>query len=197
MTSKSKEIIVSLILLVIMVTVVGYNVYSVEYQKIKAHMQAEENARIEREMLEEIKSKEAREIVEFDRDYGTLRDEFTAEVGKLSEKINLEVSSVDELKELTKQRMDASREFKNELSKISIPEPLKDYYEFETEFLASDIEAMTLVLAYYDSGRYSTFDDSDLEELHENNNLLFLKAQQEMQGVYEEYDLEYLLQESS
>lgn len=195
MTSKSKEIIFSLLLVVIMLAVVGYNVYSVEYQKVEAVRQAEEDARREIEMLEEIKSTEAREIAEFDRDYGALKDEFAAGVDDLSAKLNSQVSSIYELKEITTQRMNASKKLKDGLSQMSIPGPLKDYYELEVKFLESDINAMALVLDYYSSGDYSTYDVSGLEELYKNNNLLFLKAQQEMQRVYKEYGLEYLLQE--
>ena len=195
MTLKGKEIIFSLVLVVIMLAAVGYNVYSVEYQKVEAARQAEEDARREIEMLEEIRSTEAREIAEFDRDYGALKDEFAAGVDELSEKLNSQISSIDELKEITTQRMNASKKLKDGLSQMSIPGPLKDYYGLEIKFLESDINAMALVLDYYSSGNYSTYDDSDLEELYKNNNLLFLKAQQEMQRVYEEYDLEYLLQE--
>jgi len=193
MTLKGKEIIFSLVLVVIMLAAVGYNVYSVEYQKVEAARQAEEDVRREIEMLEEIKSTEAREIAEFDRDYGALKDEFAAGVDDLLAKLNSQVSSIDELKDITTQRMDASKKLEDGLSQMSIPGPLEDYYKFEMEFLESDIDKMTLVLDYYNSGNYSTYDDSDLEELYKNNNLLFLKAQQEMQRVYKEYGLEDLL----
>jgi len=193
MTLKGKEIIFSLLLVVIMLAAVGYNVYSVEYQKVETARQAEEDVRREIEMLEEIKSTEAREIAEFDRDYGALKDEFAAGIGELSAKADMQISSIDELKDITTQRMNASKKLKDGLSQMSIPGPLKDYYELEMKFLESDINAMALVLDYYSSGNYSTYDDSDLEELYKNNNLLFLKAQQEMQRVYKEYGLEDLL----
>jgi len=192
---KIKEKIILTAVVIVMIILVGYNVYLVEEAKIEAARQAEEDARREIEMLEEIRSTEAREIAEFDRDYGALKDEFAAGVDELSAKLNSQVSSIYELKEITTQRMNASKKLKDGLSQMSIPGPLEGYYELEMKFLESDINAMTLVLDYYSSGSYSTFDDSGLEELYENNNLLFLKAQQEMQGVYEEYDLEYLLQE--
>jgi len=192
---KIKEKIILTAVVIVMIILVGYNVYLVEEAKIEAARQAEEDARREIEMLEEIRSTEAREIAEFDRDYGALKDEFAAGVDELSAKLNSQVSSIYELKEITTQRMNASKKLKDGLSQMSIPGPLEGYYELEVKFLESDINAMALVLDYYSSGSYSTFDDSGLEELYENNNLLFLKAQQEMQRVYEEYDLEYLLQE--
>jgi len=192
---KIKEKIILIAVITMIIILVGFNVYLVENGKIEAARQAEEDARREIEMLEEIRSTEAREIAEFDRDYGALKDEFAAGVDDLSAKLNSQVSSIYELKDITTQRMDASKKLEDGLSQMSIPGPLEGYYELEVKFLESDINAMALVLDYYSSGSYSTFDDSGLEELYENNNLLFLKAQQEMQRVYEEYDLEYLLQE--
>jgi len=190
---KIKEKIILTAVAIVMIILVGYNVYSVEYQKIEAARQAEEDARREIEILEEIRSTEAREIAEFDRDYGALKDEFADEVDELSAKADMQISSIDELEEITTQRMNASKKLKDGLSQMSIPGPLKDYYELEMKFLESDINAMALVLDYYSSGDYSTYDDSDLEELYKNNNLLFLKSQQEMDRVYEEYGLENLL----
>ena len=151
MTSKSKEIIFSLLLVVIMLAAVGYNVYSVEYQKVEAARQAEEDARRQQEMLEEIKSTEAREIAEFDRVYGALKDEFAAGVDELSAKADMQVSSIDELKEITTQRMNASKKLKDGLSQMSIPGPLKDYYELEMKFLESDIQPHCFQIQYISS----------------------------------------------
>jgi len=191
---KIKEKIILTAVAIVMIILVGYNVYLVEYQKIEAARQAEEDARREIEILEEIRSTEAREIAEFDRDYGALKDEFAAGVDELSAKADMQVSSIDELEDITTQRMNASKKLKDGLSQMSIPEPLEGYYELEMKFLESDIDTMTLVLDYYNSGNYSAYDDSDIEEKYENNNLLFLRSQQEMHRVYEEYGLEYLLE---
>jgi len=194
MTSKSKEIIFSLLLVVIMLAAVGYNVYSVEYQKIEAARQAEEDARRQQEMLEEIKSTEAREIAEFDRVYGALKDEFAAGVDNLSAKLNSQVSSIYELKEITTQRMNASKKLKDGLSQISIPGPLEGYYELEMKFLESDINAMALVLDYYSSGSYSTFDDQEIDAVYWESSYWLREAEAEMERVYSQYELEYLLE---
>jgi hypothetical protein len=194
MTSKSKEIIFSLLLVVIMLAAVGYNVYSVEYQKVEAARQAEEDARRQQEMLEEIKSTEAREIAEFDRVYGALKDEFAAGVDELSAKADMQISSIDELKEITAQRMNASKKLKDGLSQMSIPGPLKDYYELEMKFLESDINAMALVLDYYSSGSYSTFDDQEIDAAYWESSYWLREAEAEMERVYSQYELEYLLE---
>jgi len=194
MTSKSKEIIFSLLLVVIMLAAVGYNVYSVEYQKVEAARQAEEDARRQQEMLEEIKSTEAREIAEFDRVYGALKDEFAAGVDELSAKADMQVSSIDELKEITTQRMNASKKLKDGLSQMSIPGPLEGYYELEMKFLESDINAMALVLDYYSSGSYSTFDDQEIDAAYWESSYWLREAEAEMERVYSQYELEYLLE---
>jgi hypothetical protein len=194
MTLKGKEIIFSLLLVVIMLAAVGYNVYSVEYQKVEAARQAEEDARRQQEMLEEIKSTEAREIAEFDRVYGALKDEFAAGVDELSAKADMQISSIDELKEITAQRMNASKKLKDGLSQMSIPGPLKDYYELEMKFLESDINAMALVLDYYSSGSYSTFDDQEIDAAYWESSYWLREAEAEMERVYSQYELEYLLE---
>lgn len=196
-TSKNKEIIFSIILIVIMVAVVGYNVSSVEYQKIEVREQAKEAARMERERLEKIKSQETKEIAEFDQEYGKLKDEFAAEVDELSEKLYSKISSIDELKELTTQRIDASKKLKENLSQMDIPGPLENYYKLEMEFLDSDIETMTLVLDYYNGSNYSAYDDERLDEAYRESSFWFQKAEEEIDRVYREYNLEYLLEESS
>ena len=189
---KIKEKII-LIAVAAMIILVGYNIYLVENQKIEATRQAEEDVRKEIEMLEEIKSAEAREIAEFDRDYGMLKDEFTGEVDELSEKLKSQISNIDELKEITAQRMDASKLLKEDLSRMGIPAPLKDYYEFEMKFLESDIEAAAQVLLYYSSGSYSTFDDGEIDRAYCERSYWLREAEDEKERVYGQYDLENLL----
>jgi hypothetical protein len=193
-TSKVKEIVISVVLVVIMLAAVGSNVYFVENGKIEAARQAEEDARRQQEMLEEIKSAETREIAEFDQDYGALKDEFEGVAGELSEKLNSQVSSTGELKEITQQRMDASKELKEYLSQMDIPAPLEDYYEFEMKFLESDIEAAAQVLLYYSSGSYSTFDKTEIARAYQERDYWLREAEEERERVYSQYDLEYLLE---
>jgi len=193
----AKKIIGKILIIVavaVMIILVGYDVYSVEYQKVEAARQAEEDARREIEMLEEIKSTEAREIAEFDRDYGALKDEFAAGIDELSEKLNSQISSIDELKDITTQKMNASKKLKDGLSQMSIPGPLKDYYELEMKFLESDINAMALVLDYYNSSSYSTFDDGEIDAAYWESSYWLREAEAEMERAYSQYDLEYLLE---
>jgi hypothetical protein len=194
MTLKIKEIIIPVLMVVIMLASVGINVYLVENGKIEAARQAEEDARREQEMLEEIRSEEAREIAEFDQDYGALKDEFEGVVNELSGKIKSQASNISELKEITTQRMDASKGLKEYLSNMEIPAPLDDYYELEMKFLENDIEAAAQVILYYSSSSYSTFDDTEIARALQERNYWLSEAEEEREKVYAQYDLEYLLE---
>ena len=198
MIKSKSEIIISILLVLITVLLVGYNVFSVEMQKIETQRQLEENARIEREMLENIKLEEAKEIAEYYQKYRPLKDEFIEKVNLLSEKIKNGVIDTAELKELTTQRLATVSDYKEKLIQIgNVPEPLKTFFSYELEFLGSDIKTVNLVLSYYDSESYSNFNSSAIEKLYENTRSLLLKAEEELQRVYERYDLGYLLEEPS
>ena len=167
-------------------------------QKIETQRQLEENARMEREMLESIKLEEAKEIAEYYQRYGPLKDEFIEKVNLLSEKIKNGVINTAELKELTIKRLDAARNYKEKLVQIgNVPEPLGTFFSYELEFIESDIKTVSLVLSYYNSEDYSNSNNSAIEKSYEDTRSLLLKAEEELQRVYSQYELEYLLEESS
>ena len=204
MTTKNKGIIFSSVLIVIMIILVGFDVFLVEKTKVEVGRIMEELAKIEYlktefkkaeiELLKQKVEKTSIEIIEFDEKYKVAKNEYTEKVNELSKKINSEILNIDELKELTTQRINVFKKFKNKLSQMNIPGPLKDFYEFEMEFLNNDIETMALILTYYNSDSYSTYNDDKLKEAYEKSNLWFLKAEEEMSRVYRQYNLEYLLE---
>ena len=204
MTTKNKGIIFLSVLIVIMIVLVGFDVFLVEKTKVEVGRIMEELAKIEYlktefkkaeiELLKQKVEKTSIEIIEFDEKYRVVENEYTEKVNELSKKINSEILNIDELKELTTQRINVFKKFKNKLSQMNIPGPLEDFYEFEMEFLNNDIETMALILAYYNSDSYSTYNDDKLKEAYEKSNLWFLKAEEEMSRVYREYNLEYLLE---
>jgi DNA repair exonuclease SbcCD ATPase subunit len=191
---KIKEKIVLTAVITVIIILVSCNVYLVEEAKIEAARQAEEDAKKEIEMLEEIRSAEAREIAEFDRDYKALKDEFTVVVDELSEKLNSQISNINELKEITQQRMDTSKKLKEDLSRMYIPAPLKDYYKYDMKFLESDIVTAAQVLLYYKSDTYSTFDDAEIDGAYRERSYWLREAEAEKERVYGQYKLEYLLE---
>jgi len=202
--SKSK-IIISILLVLIAVLLIGYNVFSVEMQKIETQRQMEESARLEeererleREMLEELKSKETKELAEYYQKYRPIKAEFIENTTELSKKMEDKIINTEELKEFTTQRLDAARDYKEKLIGIgNVPEPLETFFSYELEFIESDIKTVNLVLSYYNSESYSDFNDSVIEKLYQNTRSLLFKAEEELQRVYRQYELEYLLEESS
>ena len=136
MIKSKSEIIISILLVLIAVMLVGYNVFSVEMQKIETQRQLEENARLQREMLENIKLEETKEIAEYYQRYGPLKDEFIGKVNLLSEEIKNGVIDTAELEELTAKRLDAARNYKEKLIQIgNVPEPLKTFLVMSWNFL--------------------------------------------------------------
>ena len=205
MIKSKSEIIISILLVLITVLLVGYNIFSVEMQKVETQRQMEESARLdeererlESEMLEELKSKETMELAEYYRKYRPIKAEFIEKTAELSKKMEDKIINIGELEELTIKRLDAARNYKEKLIQIgNVPKPLETFFSYELEFLESDIKTVSLVLSYYGSESYSGFNDNAIEKLYENTRYLLLKAEEELQRVYSQYELEYLLEESS
>jgi len=184
-----------LILVIIIIALVIYNVFSMEMQKIENRRELEEEARREIEMLEEIKSEEAREIAEYYQKFRPLKDEFIEKTVELSEELDSEFINVGQLKELASKRRDAVTGYREKLLLIeNIPAPLETFYNYELEFIDSDIETINLVLSYYESGNYSTFDEPKIEKLYLDTEALFIEAEKEMKRVFENYGLVYILE---
>ncbi len=205
MIKSRSEIIISIALVLVVVLLVGYNIFSVEMQKMEIQRQLEEEARLEEErerlergMLEELKSEETKELAEYYQKYKPLKDEFIEKTVELSEKMGDEIISTGELKELTTERLDAARDYKEKLIGIgNVPKPLEAFLSYELEFIESDMKTVNLVLSYYGSENYSGFNSSAIDKLSEDTWSLLSRAEKELQRVYEQYGLEYLLEEPS
>lgn len=204
MNEKNKEILFSLILIIIVAVLLYYNVFSVETKKIEEKI-IEKQAEIERleleakkiELLKQQREKESVEIIEFDEKYRMMEDDFLKKVKEISDKSEDKFVNIEELKKLIAQRLKISKEFNKKFIQIDyIPEPLNDFYKFEIEFLNNDIEIFTLMYSYYNSGYYYAYNDDRLKEIYRKNNLLFLKAEKERVRVYKEYRLDYLLEDA-
>ena len=199
------EVIILMLLVIAAFLLVGYNIFSVEMQKIETKRQLEEDARseeeserLETEMLEELRSKEARQLAEYYVEYGPIKAEFIEKTDGLSEKMNDKVTNTEELRELAAERLEAVLDYKEKLIGIgNVPAPLETFSIFELEFIESDIKTINLLLSYYSSESYSNFKSSALDKLYEDTKSLLSRAEEELRRVYEKYDLEYLLEESS
>ncbi|MBA7586923.1 hypothetical protein ES708_28930 [subsurface metagenome] len=205
MNKLRKEKIILLVLVVIIAILVIYNIFSVEMQKIETKKQLEESARLEeerarmeREMLEEIRSREAKEMAEYYQKYRPLKAEFIEEAAYLSEKMKDKIINIEQLIELTTRRLNAARDYREKLIQVgNVPESLETFFSYEMEFLESDIKTVNIVLSYYNSESYSDFNSNAIKKLYENTRSMLLKAGEELQRVYSQYELEYLLEESS
>jgi uncharacterized membrane-anchored protein YhcB (DUF1043 family) len=199
------EIIISTLLILIVVLLVGVNVFSVESQKIEAKRQIEEESDLEKEreesekeMLEELRSEEARQLAEYYQEYDPIKTEFIEKTAELSEKMNDKVTNTEELRELAAERLEAVLDYKEKLIGIgNVPAPLETFSIFELEFIESDIKTINLLLSYYKSENYSNFNSSALDKLYEDTGSLLRRAEEELRSVYEQYDLGYLLEGSS
>jgi len=207
MTKKTKEILVTLILIIVAAALLSYNVFLVETTKIEVERIMGQLAKIEEikeetkekrmELLKRQKEEEYVEIIEFDEKYREIKDDFLKKVKEISDKADGVFINIEGLKGLVSQRLDISKEFKEKLSKLdNIPRPLKNFYELETEFLNNDIKSFTLVYDYY-SSCCSThpYNDGELKKVYGNNSELFFRAEGERVRVYKEHGLEYLLED--
>src|SRR4030042_4210866 len=82
-TKSKNDIIISIVLVLIAILAIGYNIFSVEMQKIETQKQIEENANLEKEreeseseMLKGLESEEARQLAEYYGEYGPIKTEF-------------------------------------------------------------------------------------------------------------------------
>src|SRR4030042_7051471 len=166
-----------------------------EMQKKEAirQMEEEERARLEEEMLEELKSKETIELAEYYEDYKLIKAEFVGRAAELSAEARGEIVNVTQLKEITTERLEAAKDYREKLNGIDTPKPLKTFLACELEFIESDIKTLNLMLSYYGSESYSNFKNSAIEKLYENTRSLLLKAEEELRRVYEQYNLGSML----
>jgi len=207
MTKKTKEILVTLILIIVTAALLSYNVFLVETTKAEVERIMGQLAKIEEikeearekkmELLKQQKEAEYVEIIEFDEKYREIKDDFLKNVKEASDKADSIFINIEELKGLVSQRLDISKEFKEKLSKLdNIPRPLKNFYELETEFLNNDIKSFTLVYDYYSSCCSThSYNDDELKKVYGNNDMLFFRAEEERIRVYKEYGLDHLLED--
>ena len=204
MKKKARDTIFSVILILIMVTLVGYDVFMVHIQKIKIQKQIEEQERLGEEKIRLIEEKKKElelkrektiiEIVEFNEKYRVIESEFFNEITRLPDVLSEKFINIEQLEEITVKRISYSKEFKKKLFQIeNIPESLEDFYNFKVDFLNNDIETYTLLNDYYTGKSYSSSNNSKIKDSFYRNILLFLKAEEERIKVYEENDLDYLL----
>ena len=156
------------------------------------HKKELEEARLEIIKLQE--EQKVKEIIDFYENYKELREEYYEDV-LLYEVDKMEkAASIDELKNDVKNRLNSARYFKERLeSTDNIPEPLLNFYNLNIDYLNNEIQIMYSIIAYYGGFNYSTYDDTELIELIMENERLLLEIDEELNRVFKEYEIEYLL----
>ena len=199
------EKIILIILIVGILIGAGFYVVSVELAKVqsqkilsKVSEAVKFNEELKKSKIEYLKlsqEKTVREIISFDDSIEVLKKEFNEKINLLPYKIDTKYINIQEIKKIAVSGLNASVDFRNKLKNIVyIPKPLNDYYNLLITYLDNNIRINNLFLAYFDSNNYSTFDNSQIKQLYEENDAILKELDQERIKIFKENNIDYLLQ---
>lgn len=180
--------------------IVSTQLAKVESEKIlnKISEAVKFNEELQKSRIEYLKlsqEKTISEIISFDEDLEVFKKEFNEKINLLSYKSDIKFINIKELKEIAVNGLDASVDFKNKLENIDyIPKPFNDYYNLLNNYLDNNIRINNLFLDYFDSKSYSTFNDSEIEQLYKENDAILKELEQEKIKIFKENKIDYLLQ---
>ncbi len=179
-----------------MALLAGYNICLILINRQSAMEMAGKQAELEEEKakLEELKKEIAAELAEYYPGYRAIKEEFIEEAAGFSEELKNDIINMAKLNEITSARLDLALDYRDKFVALDTPAPLKTFSSYELEYIESDIQTIREALLYYGSGSYSTYDDSNLNELYIKTDLLYRKAQEELHSVYIQYGLEFLFE---
>ncbi len=189
---------------ILMFLCVFYNVYLVETQKYELNIlkiQQEQLALKEQAELDKIKlqaaqkNKESADLINFNDNYISVRIDYYKKIKEISAKAESKVNSIEDIIKITEERIKLSEDYKSKLNAIAIPQLLEDFYEYEIEFVDSDINLWKIVNAYYSLNDLSKFDTGKVYEESNKSHKLFLKAQEELKNIYTRHELSYFLKD--
>lgn len=192
------------LLCIVILFAVCFNVYLVEYEKYefnKIKIQQEQIARILQDRLNKIKeeitrkNKETSELLSFNDKYTLIRRDFYLKVKEISAKADNKVNSLEDIIKIADERIKLAQDYKDKFGSLAIPPQLKIFYNYEMEFLDSDIKLWNIVNAYYRLDDLSKFDINKIDEESQKSHELYLKAQEELKTVYIKYGLDYFLKD--
>jgi len=192
------------LLCIIIFLVVCFNVYIVEYEKYqlnKIKIQQEQQAKQLQDKLNKIKeeiakkNKETADLLSFNDKYTLIRGDFYSKVKEISSKKDIKFGSIEEMIKYTDDRIKLAQDYKAKLNLIAVPPQLANFYNYEMEFIDSDIKLWEIVNAYYNLDDLSKFDINKIYEESQKSHNLFLKSQEELKAVYTKYGLDYFLKD--
>jgi len=180
------------------------NVYMVESEKYTLNILKIQQDQIAKEKLSELdkiklqaaeKNKESADLIIFNDKYLLIRIDYYDKIKAISVKAESKSNSLADIIKTTEDRIKLSEDYKSKLNTIAIPPQLANFYKYETEFVDSDISLWRIVNAYYSLNDLSKFDTNKVYEESDKSHGLFLKAQEELKNIYNEYELSYFLKD--
>jgi hypothetical protein len=212
MTGNRKDKLITIIILVIFAGLICLNFISYEVFEKRTSPRMERHNALEAWQQERLAAREAtgesirlreltrnqdtRDIIEFDKEYSAIMQDYKASISRISEELEKKVVNIDELKDLADRRMNAAKRFRDSLKDVNdIPAPLEEFHDMLMDFLENDISAWQETSSYY-SGSYSG-DEAGINELHRKNSALYQQVIDLQKELYYGYGLEYLLPDQS
>jgi hypothetical protein len=154
----------------------------------------EEMKELELQVIKFQEEKNVKEIIDFYENYRELREKYLSIVNIYQINMKEKVVSIEELRIEVTARLIGARDFKEKLNNIdNIPEPLHKFNDLNIDYLNNEIQIMYYIIGYYDGTDYSNYNDTELIELIEGNLSLLQKIDEELIGVFTEYNIKYLL----
>lgn len=194
----------AILICIIILLAVCFNVYFVEHEKYQLNqikIQQEQQAKQLQDKLNKIKeeivkkNKETADLISFNDKYTQIRQDFYLKVKEISAKTDNKASSIEDMIKYTDDRIKLAQDYKDKINSIAIPPQLTNFYNYEIEFIDSDIKLWDIVNAYYNLDDMSKFDINKIDEENQKSHSLYIKAQDELKTVYTKYGLDYFLKD--
>jgi len=211
---KIRDFLIISILLTCFAAMLAYNIISFESDKKTLLTRIERHEVIKKEQEEKIlarqmtarfielkkleKSIRTAEIMEFDKIYSQIKQDYVSAVNNLSEDLDKKAANMDYIIDLTRERAQVAERFKHDLLGIEeIPETIDSFYGELLTFADNDIYTWKQILLYYsenfsmESKQQECFEN--IEKLYNKNLELYRRLCEIQAKIYREYGLESLL----
>jgi hypothetical protein len=211
---KFRDSLVISILLICFAGLLSYNIISFEAYKKTLLRRMERHELIKKEQEEKIlarqmtagfidlkkmeKSRETAEIIEFDKIYSEIEEDYVSAINSLSEDFDKKAVNMDHIIDLTGERIKIAERFKQDLLGIKkVPDTIGNFYEELLAFAENDIYTWKQILLYYSENisignKQEKYDDS-IKRLYNKNLELYRGLEEIRAEIYREYDLVSLL----
>jgi hypothetical protein len=210
---KLRDSLIISILLTCFAVMLTYNIISFESYKKTLLMRIERHEVVKKEQEEKIlarqmtarfielkkleKSRRTADIMEFDKIYSEIKQDYVSAVNNLLVDLDKKVVNMDQIIDLTRERIEIAERFKHDLLGIKeIPETIDSFYKELLAFADNDIYTWKQILLYYSENfsiesRQQEYDDN-IRKLYNKNLELYRRLCDIQAEIYYEYGLESL-----